>query len=142
MNQNMPMTSLSSLLLSSQHESLATPSASIPSSNPSRNPSRSADMEAVLEHLNSMGYAPPASLVLERTPASGYCSSGEGPQEEAVTSQPSEMEADAPPSPDDDENSTGALLHMSTVYHYVPPDSILHHTTASTSTLSHSKVPD
>jgi hypothetical protein len=160
-------------------ESLATASASIPASvpasvpasipasvpnpNPIPNPNRSADIEAALEHLNSMGYAPPASLV-ERTPASGFYGSvdAQGLDDHAATnanaavtssSQSFEtQQADAPPdySPDEnnkdqsstvltahpkehdkDDNIAGALLHMSTVYHYAPPDSILHSSTPS-----------
>lgn len=132
--------SQSTLTTVQSQESLATTAASIPGSNRNRN--RSADIKAALEHLNSMGYAPPASVV-ERTPASGFYSAGKDQQDDSeededhanVMSQPSsETQADVPPSPDEDKNISGALLHMSTVYHYVPPDSILDRK----STLSHS----
>ena len=146
-------------------ESLAAASAASHHPNVNQNPNRSADIEAALEHLESMGYAPPTSLV-ERTPASGFysCSRKEQQQDEdanKVTSPPFQTQADAtsaeaeedpsisipcwttnPPQNQDDEthneNIAGALLHMSTVYHYAPPDSILNR--SSTTSLSHSTI--
>jgi hypothetical protein len=137
-------------------ESLAT----ISSSNPNPYPNRSTEIAAVLEHLESMGYAPPASLV-ERTPASGFYSYGEEQQEEqqqdanVTRSPPFETQAGAPPFSSDedqsfpcvtpipeddkirDENISGALLHMSSVYHYAPPDSILHRASVSSDSNEH-----